>query len=45
MDVVYSRFTLHSVDAQGEKRTLKWVYDNLKTGGFFCIEVRTIKDP
>tara|TARA_B110001452_G_scaffold150188_1_gene124964 strand:+ start:2521 stop:3162 length:642 start_codon:yes stop_codon:yes gene_type:complete len=45
VDVVYSRFTLHSVDAQGEKRTLKWVYDNLKTGGFFCIEVRTINDP
>jgi tellurite methyltransferase len=45
IDVVYSRFTFHSIDDEGEKRTLEWVYDNLKDGGLFCLEVRTIKDP
>ncbi len=43
-DVVYSRFSLHSIDKQGASRTLKWAFDNLKSGGFFFIEVRSVKD-
>lgn len=39
-DIVYSRFTLHSVSKEQELRTLAWAYENLKTGGGFCIEVR-----
>jgi len=44
-DVVYSRFTIHSIDENGENRTLKWAYDNLVEGGLFCLETRTTKDP
>jgi len=44
-DVIYSRFTMHSVDEKGEDSTLKWVFENLLSGGVFCIEARTIKDP
>ena len=45
VDVVYSRFTMHSVDEKGEDRTLKWIFENLVKGGLFFIEARTIKDP
>ena len=44
IDVVYSRFTMHSINLQAEERTIKWVFNNLKLGGIFCIEARTIKD-
>lgn len=44
-DVVYSRFTMHSIDSAGELRTLKWAFQNLKPGGRFCIEARSINDP
>lgn len=44
-DIVYSRFTMHSIDEAGENRTLKWAYESLKDGGVFCIEARTTKDP
>ena len=43
-DVIYSRFTMHAVDVEGENRTLNWVFENLKRGGLFCCEVRTTKD-
>ena len=43
-DVVYSRFTMHAIDEIGEDRTLKWTFNNLKSGGFFCSEARTTKD-
>ena len=43
-DVVYSRFTLHSVNKEREKRTLEWAYRNLKKGGLLCIEVRGQKN-
>lgn len=43
--VIYSRFTLHSVPAEGASRTLKWAFSNLKPGGVFFIEVRSVKDP
>jgi cyclopropane fatty-acyl-phospholipid synthase-like methyltransferase len=45
VDVVYSRFTMHSINEKDEDNTLKWAFDNLNDGGYFCIEARTIKDP
>ncbi len=43
-DVVYSRFTLHSVDQQQASCTMDWAYRSLNVGGKFCIEVRSIHD-
>jgi len=43
-DVVYSRFTLHSVTAEQQSRAMNWAYDRLETGGLFCIEVRGRKN-
>jgi len=45
VNVVYSRFTLHSINDEGELRTLNWVYNNLKKDGILCVEARTLKDP
>jgi ubiquinone/menaquinone biosynthesis C-methylase UbiE len=45
VNVVYSRFTLHSINDEGEQRTLNWVYNNLKKDGILCVEARTLKDP
>jgi ubiquinone/menaquinone biosynthesis C-methylase UbiE len=45
VNVVYSRFTLHSINDEGEQRTLYWVYNNLKKDGILCVEARTLKDP
>jgi len=39
-DVIYSRFTLHSVTSEDEDWTIKWCSEHLKTGGLFLIEVR-----
>lgn len=39
-DVVYSRFTLHSIKAVEQARTLGWAARNLQDGGFLCMEVR-----
>jgi len=44
-DIIYSRFTLHSIDDEEENRTLRWVYKNLAEKGLFTVEVRTVKDP
>jgi SAM-dependent methyltransferase len=44
-DVVYSRFTLHSVDAVKASKTIHNAYVNLKVGGMLCIEVRSVLDP
>jgi tellurite methyltransferase len=44
VDLVYSRFTLHSVSKEQEYKTLEWTYRNLKHGGYFCIEVRGQKN-
>jgi len=41
---IYSRFTLHSVALEEEKRTLKWSYDTLKEGGMMFIEIRSVLD-
>lgn len=43
-DVVYSRFTLHSINKQEEQRVLKWTYESLNDDGLFCIEVRGQKN-
>jgi len=45
IDVFYSRFTIHAITQQDQDRLLPRVYDSLDTGGLFCIEVRTTKDP
>jgi tellurite methyltransferase len=43
-DVVYSRFTLHSVDDELEKLSLENAYRLLKPGGAIAIEARSIYD-
>jgi len=43
-DVVYSRFTLHSVDDEAEWNTIQSVYDILNEGGVFLIETRSNYD-
>lgn len=39
-DAVYSRFTLHSVSAVEQARTIAWSERALKIGGYLCIEAR-----
>lgn len=43
-DVVYSRFTLHSVKEEECSRALRWTFENLVPGGLFLIEVRSVLD-
>lgn len=43
-DVVYSRFTLHSITRKEEDAVLKWTYNSLNIGGAFCVEVRGQKN-
>ena len=43
-DVIYSRFTLHSVDDEAELNTIKIAYDILNEGGVFLIETRSNYD-
>ena len=43
-DVVYSRFTLHSISQSQENDVLSWAYRNLNAGGCLCIEVRGQKN-
>lgn len=45
VDVFYSRFTIHSITERDQKELLPKVYNLLDSGGLFCIEVRTTKDP
>ena len=44
IDVFYSRFTIHSITEEDQKKLLPKVYSLLHLGGMFCIEVRTTKD-
>lgn len=44
VDQVYSRFTLHSVDDNGQARALAWSYRNLAEGGRLYIETRGQKN-
>lgn len=43
-DVIYSRFTLHSVTAKGQRSALEWSRRNLAAGGKLCIETRGQKN-
>lgn len=43
-DIIYSRFTLHSVTAEGQRSTLEWSRRNLAPGGKLCIETRGQKN-
>lgn len=44
-DLVYSRFTLHSISYYQEKNTINWIRKNLKKNGKFCFEARSTRDP
>lgn len=43
-DLVYSRFTLHSISKEEEKQVLCWAFHNLIPNGTLCIEVRGQKN-
>lgn len=43
-EIVYSRFTMHSISKEQEKRVIQWAYRNTLSGGAFCIEVRGQKN-
>lgn len=43
-DLVYSRFTLHSISKEQEGQVIKWAFQNLKLSGALCIEVRGQKN-
>lgn len=43
-NVVYSRFTLHSISETQEDQVLKWSLENLLPGGYLCIEARGHKN-
>jgi SAM-dependent methyltransferase len=44
INVVYSRFTLHSVETAAASRAMNWVHKNLVPNGLLLIEVRSVKD-
>ncbi|MCR5645159.1 MAG: class I SAM-dependent methyltransferase [Bacteroidales bacterium] len=43
-DIVYSRFTLHSISKEQEEKVLRWAFRNLNPNGKLCIEVRGQKN-
>lgn len=43
-DIVYSRFTLHSIPIEQEQNVCQWAYQILNKDGVFCIEVRGQKN-
>lgn len=43
-DTIYSRFTLHSIDEEGENRTIDWAHNHLNNGGKILIEARGHKN-
>ncbi len=43
-NVIYSRFTLHTVTKTEEKKVLTWAFDSLDSLGYFCIEARGLKN-
>lgn len=44
IDIIYSRFTLHSITQEQENRLFAWIVANLKSNGLFCIEARGLKN-
>jgi tellurite methyltransferase len=45
VDTVYSRFSLHAIDASAEQRVIDFAWETLSPGGLFLIEARTVNDP
>lgn len=43
-DIIYSRFTLHSIPIEKQHKVLKWSFSQLSTNGVLCIEVRGKKN-
>ena len=43
-DIIYSRFTLHSISKEQEEKVIRWAYRNLVSDGKLCIEVRGQKN-
>ena len=43
-DIVYSRFTLHSISKEQEKNVIQWALRNLNPKGKFCVEARGQKN-
>ena len=43
VDVVYSRFTIHAVDAAEATDALRWARRNLREGGTLLIEARSVR--
>lgn len=43
-DIVYSRFTLHSISKQQEEKVTRWAFRNLNPKGKLCVEVRGQKN-
>lgn len=44
IDYAYSRWSIHAVDAEAEHRSFAWVAKNMRPGGRFFIEARSIRD-
>lgn len=45
VDVLYSRFVIHSIDRANAARLYAWAKRALRPGGLFFIEARSIADP
>lgn len=43
-DIIYSRFTLHSIKEEEEDDVIAWSYKHLHNGGKFLIEARSTKN-
>lgn len=43
-DSIYSRFTFHAISEAQEDHVLQWIKNNLKPGGLFFLEVRSVRD-
>ena len=43
-DLVYSRFTLHSISEEQQHNVILWAFRNLKPNGKLCVEVRWQKN-
>ena len=43
-NVVYNRFSLHSVDEETEKKTLDGIVEHLPKDGLLFVEARTVND-
>ena len=43
-DIIYSRFSLHSIDKEKEKNLLIWISNSLLHNGLVCIECRGLKN-